>query len=63
MNVIPLTYDLSEVPRRRFRAFPAGGNAQPYLRADFKLEICLQDQLEFWMTFDGQRMGSVKATY
>ncbi len=63
MSIISLRYDLSEVPPTRFRTFPAGGNAQPYLRADFKLEIRLGERLEFWMTFDGQTMGSVEATY
>jgi len=59
VSVASLKYDFSAIPQSRFQAFPAGGNGQPYLCAYFKLEICLENNLEFWMSFDGQKKEAV----
>jgi len=63
MSTFAVRYDLSEVPQNKFVMSPAGGKGQPYLCAYFKLEIRLETRLEFSMTFDGHKMGTVEVDY
>lgn len=62
-TVASLKYDFSDIPTKKFKTIKAGARGLPYLCACFRLEICLENDLEFKIFFDGQEMGTVTAIY
>jgi hypothetical protein len=62
-NVTILSADLSSVPEHKFQVARSGPHGKPYFIANFKINISLESNLKFWLTFNGQEYGSVTTQY
>jgi hypothetical protein len=58
-----LSADLSSVPEHKFQVARSGPHGKPYFIANFKINISLESNLKFWLTFNGQEYGSVTTQY
>lgn len=60
--VAKLTVDLSSVPKKEFKV-KRGRAGCRYYRLDYEVEISIQTCLEFSLSVNGKKYGSVSANY
>jgi hypothetical protein len=61
-KVANLSVDLSSVPTHKFRSLQNKAN-QKYYEVNFQVELSATSSLEYTVSIDGIRYGSVTASY